>query len=172
MENCAFEYPKPSRFPRRYRLAIAAVTGFCWAVPMLLLQVRREHALAHSLNWPVEIMLYATGGAFFGFVMIWRPTRLIHFWNRGREPGGSWIVISPESISVMVGEADPSTWKRRITVHRGKVRSLFRVPYGIGVSERSEFGARMLGFIVLPSSMPNFAGLKEELEGWKVSSAE
>ncbi len=58
-----------------------------------------------------------------------------------------------------------------MVVRKGMVRSIFRIPGGIGVSERSQFGARMLGFLVIPNTLPKFNEVRTLLESWHVGEA-
>jgi|SRR5271168_3331744 len=63
----------------------------------------------------------------------------------------------------------------RRTVRKGKVRSIFEIKTassgagGIGISERREFAARMLGFVYVPKTLPEFDKLKSLAESWRVS---
>ena len=58
---------------------------------------------------------------------------------------------------------------------KDKVRTIFEIkvapfrPEGIGISEKSEFGARMFGFIYVPKTLPEFDRLKSLAESWRVS---
>ncbi len=63
----------------------------------------------------------------------------------------------------------------RRMVRKGKVRSIFEIkatslrPGGIGISERKELAARMLGFVYVPKTLPEFDKLKSLAETWRVS---
>lgn len=81
------------------------------------------------------------------------------------------IVVEADSIAAVY----PKTQR---LVHRGKIRSIFVIkassllPGGIGISERSEFAARMLGFVFVPNDLPEFDMLKSLAESWRVSDHE
>jgi hypothetical protein len=64
-------------------------------------------------------------------------------------------------------------WRNRPSrrmVHKGKIRSIFEIkaaPFGpgaIGISERRQFAARMLGFVYIPETLPEFEKLKRLAE--------
>jgi hypothetical protein len=64
-------------------------------------------------------------------------------------------------------------WATRSAIRVGKVRTIFDIsgrignPGGIGVSEKSRLGARLLGCVYLPKSMPEYEHLKQVAESWR-----
>jgi hypothetical protein len=82
--------------------------------------------------------------------------------------GRAVIEISVENDSIS-SRIRPGGMRR--TVRRGKIRSIFEIKGrlgGIGISERSEFGARMLGYVHVPASLPEYEELKRLAESWRV----
>ena len=93
-----------------------------------------------------------------------------------------WVSSKPQtSIDFFVDEESISSefrshgilkWRLiRRTVRRGKIRSVFQIKGrvgGIGISERSEFAARMFGYVYVPASLPEFEELKRLAESWRV----
>jgi hypothetical protein len=93
-----------------------------------------------------------------------------------------WILSKPRtSIDFFVDEESISSefrsygilkWRLiRRTVRRGKIRSVFQIKGrvgGIGISERSEFAARMFRYVYVPASLPEFEELKRLAESWRV----
>lgn len=81
------------------------------------------------------------------------------------------IVVEADSIAAVYP-------KSRRVVHKGEIRSIFVIkassllPGGIGISEKSEFAARMLGFVFVPNDLPEFDMLKRLAESWRVSPHE
>jgi hypothetical protein len=63
----------------------------------------------------------------------------------------------------------------RKVVRKGMVRSIFEIkaasfrPGGIGISERKEFAARMLGFVFVPNTLPEFDKVRSLAESWLLS---
>ncbi len=82
------------------------------------------------------------------------------------------LVIDEDTIT---GVAIYSGWMKWLfrprTIHRGRVRTIFEIrsPYNpaIGISERTRFGARMLGFICVPESLPQFDEIRRLAESWR-----
>jgi hypothetical protein len=101
----------------------------------------------------------------FGMLVIFSRT-----WNKpSRNKRRDFnIVIGADSIAAVYPES-------RRTVHKGKIRSIFDVrasslrPGGIGISEKTEFMARMLGFVFVPNTLPEFDKLKRLAESWRES---
>lgn len=75
----------------------------------------------------------------------------------------------------MSGEQATGWFRIRKAVRKGMIRSIFPVngrfgaSSGVGVSERSRFGARMLGWVFLPNTLPEFERLRTLAENWRVS---
>jgi hypothetical protein len=86
------------------------------------------------------------------------------------------IQVSEDSIT---GIEQYSGWMRghteRRTVSKGAIRTIFEVKGspgklgGIAISEKSEFDARMFGFIFVPADLPRFQEIKQLAESWKIS---
>jgi hypothetical protein len=69
-------------------------------------------------------------------------------------------------------------WRNRRSrkiVRKGKIRSIFEIkatsfrPGGIGISERKQLAARMLGFVYVPETLPEFDKVKSLAESWRIS---
>ena len=56
------------------------------------------------------------------------------------------------------------TFKKRIP--REKIRSILENRRGLCVMDRGEFAARMLGFIFIPATMPEYQKIKATLAQW------
>lgn len=95
----------------------------------------------------------------FGLLMAYRPYRL---------PKVGYKLLVDENS--MTGVCQTKTWLKTITTRRtvrlAKVRTVFEIreaggrPGGIGISERTLLGARILGCVYIPKSLPEFAQLR------------
>lgn len=84
------------------------------------------------------------------------------------------LLVDDNSITGVSQYGGWMKWfQTRRTVRKGSVRSIFNVPAigdrpgGVGISERSQLGARMWGFVYVPKSMPEFEDLKRLAESWR-----
>jgi hypothetical protein len=105
----------------------------------------------------------------WGSLMAFIPRRWFSLTSRlGRNSRPEvYLFVDEESISSEIRPAGTRT-----TVRRGKIRSIFQIKGrldGMGISERSEFGARMLGFVYLPASLPEYEELKRLAESWRAT---
>jgi hypothetical protein len=92
-------------------------------------------------------------------------------------PGGPpsyRLLVDNDSITSVSEYKGLMKWLgTRRTVRKGQVRTIFEIKPrfgatgGVGVSERSKFGARMLGWVFLPRALPEFDYLKELAESWR-----
>jgi len=57
-----------------------------------------------------------------------------------------------------------SEHKKRIG--REKIKSISQNRQGLCVMDRGEFGARMLGFVFVPATMPEYQEIRAELAQW------
>jgi hypothetical protein len=84
------------------------------------------------------------------------------------------LLVDGESIT---GVTEYTGWMarfvKRTTVRKSKVRTILEIkatPFhsgGIGISERSILGARMLGWVFLPKDLPEYNDLRQVVEGWR-----
>jgi hypothetical protein len=84
------------------------------------------------------------------------------------------LLVNEDSIT---SEMEYGRWMNwlapRWTVRKGEVRTIFDVkgragkPGGFGVSSRSRLGARMLGFIYVPNTLPDYEYLRRLAESWR-----
>src|ERR1700735_4492709 len=72
--------------------------------------------------------------------------------------------------NIPVGCLRESTFRR--AVRKGRVRSIFEIKggkgvlRGVGISERTQFGGRMWGFVFVSTSLPEFESLRQLAESW------
>jgi hypothetical protein len=56
------------------------------------------------------------------------------------------------------------TVKKRI--YRDRIKSIMENKRGLVVTDRGEFAARMLGFVFVPATLPDYEEIKATLAGW------
>jgi hypothetical protein len=56
------------------------------------------------------------------------------------------------------------TYKKRI--RRDRIKSISENKRGLCVMDRGEFAARMLGFVFVPATIPEYQEIKSILRGW------
>jgi hypothetical protein len=93
------------------------------------------------------------------------------FRGKKNPPARVSILVERDRVALLYQNAESTSWIPQMAVRKGMVRSIFRIPGGIGVSERSQFGARMLGFLVIPNTLPKFNEVRTLLESWQVGEA-
>jgi len=102
----------------------------------------------------------------WGLLMAYQPRKLPNY----------MLLVDDESIT---GVTQYTGWMKwfvmRRTISKGKVRSVWEIKGrlgatgGMGFSERSKWGARMLGFVFLPRSLPEYASLRALAESWRTA---
>jgi hypothetical protein len=118
--------------------------GFRWIVDSTLHWERR------STVWAL-IMAVALGAVF-----AFRPE------NRWFPTGGS-LIIGDDFIEGRT-QYNGFTFKKRMS--REKVKSISEDRRGLCVMDRSKFAARVLGFVFIPSAMPEYQEIRSELALW------
>ncbi|MGB6724533.1 MAG: hypothetical protein WBE74_01435 [Terracidiphilus sp.] len=171
MQTYEVEYPlKKLGLPYRIGFAFlgATVCFLLWFGKSMLwpTQLDLQSCIASRALWAAVFGI--TMGVLQGFAIPQPFTRPI----KGR------ITVDDESIE---GSFEFSSWlmttKHKRTVRKGRVKSIFEVrgrfgrPGGIGISEQSKFGARMLGLVFIPRSMEEFDELKQLAESWRRPAA-
>ena len=56
--------------------------------------------------------------------------------------------------------------QHRKRIGRGKIKSISEDKRGLFVMDRGKFAARMLGFVFVPATMPEYQEIKTILSGW------
>jgi len=88
------------------------------------------------------------------------------------------LLVTEESITGVNEYA--GLWKSRLhqrSVRKGKIRTIREIKYRSGspkgtlLSERSMLGARMMGFVFIPASLPEYEALKHLAESWQLTSS-
>lgn len=161
---------EPYPLKRKHKV-IAGVVWFLLYVPLFLL-VR----FGFGVLFPVVTERHkafdrvAADGAvaFVIWIFVWLVISSIAGRPDGDKRRDFKIVVEADSIAAVYP-------KTRRLVHKGKIRSIFVIkassllPGGIGISEKSEFAARMFGFVFAPDDLPEFDMLKRLAENWLVS---
>jgi hypothetical protein len=99
---------------------------------------------------PESLLLPVALGAFFSLRFPWFPK------------GGS-LMIGEDFVEGRT-RAQWSTYKKRI--RRDRIKSISESKRGLYVMDRGEFAARMLGFVFVPATVPEYQEIKSILSGW------
>jgi hypothetical protein len=107
-------------------------------------------------------LLMALGMAFFN--KVFKPTRFANY----------KLLVDEESITGVTEYTGlMGRFVKRTTVRKSRVRTMFEIkattfhPGGLGISERSMLGARMLGWVLLPKDLLEYDELRRLVEGWR-----
>ena len=86
------------------------------------------------------------------------------FWPLHRWfPTGGSLIIGYDFIECRMR----ATWFRyKKRIRRARIKSISEDPRGLRVRDRGEFGSIMLGFILVPATMPEYQEIKSILSGW------
>jgi hypothetical protein len=138
-----------------------------------------------SLSWSKKVALFSAV-AFFTFVFRWIIESFLH-WEHQSIPRtlimpvvlGLSLVFRPFSRwlprrggSLIIGDdfiegRTQTNWfelKKRIS--RDRIKSILESKHGLCVMDRGEFAARMLGFVFVPATMPEYQEIRSELARW------
>jgi hypothetical protein len=116
-------------------------------------------AFTHS---PHELFRTLILSVVFGVVFAFRP------FGRPISRGGSLII--GEGFIEGHTRARWFTFKKRIS--RDRIKSISENRQGLCIMDRSEFAARMLGFIFVPATMPEYQEIKATLARWAALKSE
>lgn len=120
--------------------------GFRWSIEGLL---HWEHEpFIRALIMPVVFGLWAAFRPFSGWLS---------------QAGGS-VVIGADFIESHM-QYNGFTFKKKC-MSREKVKSISENKRGLCVMDRGKFAARMLGFIFIPRTTPEYQEIKSILSGW------
>jgi len=111
----------------------------------------------NSLHWERRSTLWALIMAVaLGAVFAFRPE------NRWFPTGGS-LTIGDDFIEGRT-QYNGFTFKKRMS--RERVKSILENKRGLYVMDRGEFASRMLGFVFIPATMPEYQQIRSELTRW------
>jgi hypothetical protein len=133
-------------------------------------------------SWWRRIALFL-GISCFAFIFRWIVEGIFH-WGREPMPESLFLPVAlgavlslrfpwlPKGGSLMIGEdfvegrtqAQWFTYKKRI--RRDRIKSISESKRGLCVMDRGEFAARMLGFVFVPATIPEYQEIKSILSRW------
>src|ERR1035438_10327378 len=157
--------PTPVTVQRKYRIGVTILQAAFWTIWMF---VWKYVSGRQPSDWTAFAVSSLFGGVIFGLAIYFVQ---IPMFFRGKQsiPARASIVVDENQAARCYQDPDSTLWIPQIVVRKGKVRSIFKIVGGVGVSERSQFGARMLGFLAIPNTLPKFEEVKALLESWRVS---
>lgn len=136
-----------------------------------------------KVSWGRRVVFFLAMGC-FTFIFRWIVEGIFH-WDRRPVPES---LIMPVVLGVFLGLRFPKwlsrggsliigedfvegrirgqwfTFKKRI--RRERIKSISESKRGLCVMDRGEFAARMLGFVFVPATMPEYQEIKSILSGW------
>jgi hypothetical protein len=131
-----------------------------------------------SLRWLLETLFHWNTGVLSN--VFWAAWMAIFFtfstrWMFPPSSTSLKFLVDEDSITMLTQYRGVMKWyKSRRTIHRGSVRSQWEIKFpggyirGTAFSERSRFGAAMLGFVLIPATLPEYEELKQLAESWRI----
>lgn len=152
---------------RKKRVFAVTFQAALWTVGMFFWGYLTHRSNGRAPDLKALIISCGFGGFLYALLMYFLPVSKL-FRSKKKRAVRVGIMIERDQVTSSYQSSESTSWTPQIVVRKGMVRSIFKIPGGIGVSERGQFGARMLGFLVIPNSLPKFNELKSLLESWKV----
>jgi hypothetical protein len=110
-----------------------------------------------ALHWERQSTIRALiMAAALGAVFAFRPAR------RWFPTGGS-LIIGDDFIE---GRTQTNWFAFKKRISRDRIKSISESKRGLCVMDRGQFAARMLGFVFVPATMPEYREIKSILSGW------
>jgi hypothetical protein len=162
--------PVPIKVQRKHRIIFVTLQAAFWTLCMFLWIYLRHRSGSHPSDWTALTLSCALAGIIYGLLMYFLPIQKL-FRGKKNPPARVSIMVERDRVALSYQNSESTSWIPQMAVRKGMVRSIFRIPGGIGVSERSQFGARMLGFLVIPNTLPKFNEVRTLLESWQVGEA-
>lgn len=153
MEQIVSEYEIPPVFTsfswKKKVLLFPAVAGFAlvfaWGIEALFHWDHRPFAY--------ELIMAAAAAA----TIVFRPFRLFRLDQR------TVLVLGDTFVE---GRTKTGFFTVRKRIERSAITGIKETRRGLLVMDRSEFGARMLGFVFIPSRLPQYQQIRAELARW------
>jgi hypothetical protein len=136
-----------------------------------------------KVSWGRRVSLFLAISR-FTFIFRWIIEGVFH-WSRQPMPEALFMPVFlgavfslrfpkrlPRGGSLIIGEdfvegrmrAQWFTFKKRI--HKERIRSISESKRGLCIMDRREFAARMLGFVFVPATIPEYQEIRSILSGW------
>jgi len=132
---------------------VKRVTWFCALGDFAFIAWSVGNAILHSPHQPLIDALFVP-------VVIWA---LLVFTSFKRLRPKMTVTIGSDFIETRIRDA----WFRyQKCIRREQIKSISEGKRGLRVMDRGKFGSIMLGFILVPATMPNYQEIKSILSGW------
>ncbi len=140
--------------PRAIQMSWLKRTGLFFAVSFSMFGFR----------WIVDRLMHWERESFFVTLMMPVVFGIVFGWRLPeRQARGDSLIIGPDFVERRT-RFNWFTIKRRIA--RKRIKRISESNRGLFIRGRSEFAERMLGFIVVPATMPEYQEIKSILSGW------
>jgi hypothetical protein len=157
----------PVKVLRKQRVISVSLQAAFWTLCMFLWEFLGHRSGRHPNDWTALTLSCAFAGVVYGLLMYFLPIQKL-FRSKKDRPARVSIIVERNQVASSYRSSESTSWVPQMVVRKGMIRSIFRIPGGIGVSERGQFGARMLGFLVIPNTLPKFNEVRALLESWQV----
>jgi hypothetical protein len=148
---------------RQYEIPLRRITFSWWKKVALFFAVG---CFMYGFRWVVESLLNWTHQPFIeslilpvvlGFSLAFRPL------SRWLPQGSASVTIGADFVE---GRTQYSWFTFEKRIPRENIKFLSENKRGLCVMDRGKFAARMLGFIFIPATMPEYQEIKSILSGW------
>jgi hypothetical protein len=113
---------------------------------------------SYILHWPHESLIRSLFmPVVFAALFVFRP------FNRWIPQGNSSVIIGHDFVE---GRTRSSSFTFKKRIGREQIKSIFENRRGLCIMDRGEFAARMLGFVFVPATLPEYQEIKSELTQW------
>ena len=157
--------PVPVKVQRKHRIISATLYAAFWSLCMFLWGYLRHRSGRYPSDWTALTLPWAFAGIIYGLLMYFLT--IPKLFGKMNPPARVSIMVERDQVASFYQSSESMSWVPQMVVRKGMVRSIFRIPGGTGVSERSQFGARMLGFLVIPNTLPKFNEVRLSWRGGK-----
>jgi hypothetical protein len=139
------------------------VIHFSWRTKMALFC--GISCFAFGFRWMVDSSLHWERGSTLGAVIMAVALGAVFAFRPARRwfPAGGSVIIGHDFIEGRT-QYNGFTFKKRLS--RDQIKSISENRRGLCVMDHGEFAARMLGFVFVPATMPEYQEIRSELAQW------
>jgi hypothetical protein len=148
---------------RQYDIPPRRISSSWWEKVALFFAVG---CFTFGFRWIIESLLHWTHQPFLealilpvalGLSFAFRP------FSRWLPQGSGCVIIGADFVENCTQDGWSTTRKR---ISREKIKFISENKHGLCVMDRGKFAARMLGFVFVPATMPEYQEIRSELAHW------